>query len=615
MTWQAEGVKKVPKRAVFLLTVQIVFAFILFGRMFYLQVIESDRYKMLADKNRISVRLLQPPRGLLIGTDGVPLAFNRKTFRAVLVAEDTGGNVQKTLANFQKLVPLSQEEYDRILKEVQKKKAFVPVQIKDDLSFDEMAAIQLNLPDLAGVSIEDSLVRVYPQKQIGAHTLGYVSFITEKDLNDFAQLQKMPDIRIGRTGIEQFYESKLYGKTGARKMEINAVGREVRELSKEKSVAGDNINLTLDSRLQEAAFQAMGEQTGAAVLMDIHTGAVKTMVSTPAFDSNIFNEAIDAATWKDLNTNEHHPLLNKAISAQYSPGSIFKIVVALAALESGVITEKTRVYCDGQLVVGNHPFHCWRPHGHGSMTLKDALKNSCDVYFYQVAYDTGVDKIVEMAERLGLGEKTGIDLMDEKVGFVPSRSWKEARFGDAWRPGDTMNLGIGQGFLLVTPMQMVTLMARVANGGKKVVPHLVQQNDISEFEDLRINPNHLKIVLKGLDAVVNEKGGTAAHTHINVDGDKMGGKTASTQIRRITLKEREEGLKKQNELAWRDRDHAFFVSYAPVDNPRYALVVAVEHGGGGGSVAAPIAAKIMRKALQLDKLDKEKEAQDESVPR
>ena len=299
--------------------------------------------------------------------------------------------------------------------------------------------------------------------------------------------------------------------------------------------------------------------------------------------------------------------MNKSITGLYSPGSIFKIIVAIAGLEAGVIKEDTKINCSGKLFVGEHPFHCWQKHGHGPLNLKEALQHSCDIYFYEVAQRTGADKIIEVADRFGFGEKTGIDLDGEKEGLLPSRFWKRAKYDDGWRLGDTMNLGIGQGFLLTSPLQMVQMMARVANGGLAVKPHLIKYDTIPEWEKISVNPKHLTLVKKGLDAVVNAKGGTAAHAAISVDGQRMGGKTASTQIRRISLAEREEGLKKQYELDWKDRDHAFFVAYAPEKKPKYALVVAVEHGGGGGSTAAPIAGTIMENILLLEKEDQKKE--------
>ncbi len=602
MSWQADGIKKIWWRTIALGGILIACAFVLWARMFYLQIIESEKYKMLADKNRIAIRFLQPPRGLIYDFNGMALVFNRNSFRAVITAEDTNGKLKETLDKFSFLVPINEEERARILKEITQKKAFVPVRIRDDLSFEEMSSIQLNIPDLPGVAIEDSLMRTYPQGNIGAHVLGYVSFPKEVDFTASTNIQKMPDVRVGQIGIEQFYERQLYGATGIKKMETNAVGREVRELEKVSPRAGEDLKLTLDSRFQEIGYNAMGEESGAAILLEVETGQVKMMISMPSFDPNLFNAPIDVLTWNELNNNEKHPLVNKAISGLYSPGSIFKIVVALAALEAGVITENTKVQCEGKIFVGDHQFHCWRKNGHGVLSLKEAMQHSCDVYFYQVASKVGMDRIIDMASRLGFGEKTGIDLVGEKDGLLPTRAWKEGRYNEPWRPGDTMNLGIGQGYLQATPLQMVVMMARVANKKYKVKPSLVQNDGKAvDVEPLEIKAYYLNLVLDGLSAVVNEKGGTAFHARFDVDGEKMGGKTASTQIRRISLKEREEGIKPQNELPWKERDHAFFVAYAPLENPRYALIVAVEHGGGGSSSAAPIAKNIMKKVLELDK--------------
>lgn len=607
MAWQADGVKKVKKRAYILAFAMFCFSVLLFLRMFYLQIIDGQKYQTLADKNRIGLRQIAPSRGLILDRNLELLALNRKTFRAVITAEDTGGQVQNVLENFQKLVPLEDYEVERILKEIKRKKSFVPVRVKDDLTFDQMAAIQLNIPELPGISIEESLMRVYPQKEITAHILGYVSFLTDEDLKKDERLQKLPDIRVGRIGLERSFEKDLAGVVGTKKMEINSVGREVRELEKEEPIAGEDIQLSIDNRFQKIGFEAMKEEAGSAILLDVHTGEILMLVSTPSFDANIFNYPVSHQVWNELNQNERHPMLNKAIAGAYSPGSTFKIVVALAGLEAGVIKPSTEIDCAGRLYVGSHPFHCWKKGGHGALNLIEALQHSCDIYFYEVARKVGVDKIVEVAERLGLGQKTGVELASERSGLLPTREWKAMRYDDAWRLGDTMNMGIGQGFLLSTPLQMVLMMARVANGGYAISPTLlkVYEEDLLEKKSLNFSKAHLKEVMKGLDAVVNKIGGTAYHARLNVAGQKMGGKTASTQIRHISLAEREAGLKQQHELAWKDRDHAFFVAYAPLDKPRYALVVAVEHGGGGGSSAAPIASTIMRQVLELEISDKE----------
>ena len=583
----------------------LLFSFILFGRMFYLQVLDAEKYKMLAEKNRIGIRQIIPERGLIFDRNEQLLAQNRKTFRAIITAEDTQGNVQKVLEKFQQLVPLEDFELERIVKEIKRKKSFVPVRVKEDLTFEQMSAIQLNIPQLPGIAIEESLMRIYPEKENTAHVVGYVSFLTEADLKKNERLHNLPDVRVGRMGLENSFEVDLAGVAGSKKMEINSIGREVRELERQEPISGNDILLSIDKRLQKIAIEAMKDEAGSAVLMDIHTGEILLLVSTPSFDTNIFNGPVSHKVWSQLNSNERHPMLNKAVAGAYSPGSVFKIVVALAGLEAGVIKLDTKIDCEGRLYVGSHPFHCWKKGGHGPMNLIEALQHSCDIYFYELARQVGVDKIIEVASRLGFGQKTGIELNAERTGLLPTREWKYARYNDAWRLGDTMNLGIGQGFLLSTPIQMVQMMARVANGGYEVSPTLLKTDENGEDKkSLRFSPSHLKHVMRGLDAVVNKYGGTAYHTRLDVNGQKMAGKTASTQIRHISLAEREEGLKQQHELAWRDRDHAFFVAYAPLDKPRYALVVAVEHGGGGGSVAAPIASNIIRQVLLLEQEDK-----------
>lgn len=600
MTWYADGIRISKKRAHILLAMMMCFSVLLFFRMFFLQVIEAEKYKTLADKNRIGSHFLSAPRGIIYDRNGVPLAGNRKTFRAIITAEDTGFQVAKTLDLFQRLVPLREDEVNRILKETANKKSFVPVRVKDDLTREQVSAVELNLPSLSGISIEESLMRVYPKKEKTAHTIGYVKAVDDPK-------RMLREEKMGKTGVEQFYNDDLTGKTGVKKMEVNSVGRQVRELERQEPVQGEDLQLSIDARLQDIGFAALKEETGSAVLMDVETGEVLMLVSTPSFDPNLFNYPISTSVWKSLNDELHRPQVNKAISEHYAPGSTFKIVVALAGLEAGVIEPDTQIHCDGKMYVGNHPFHCWKKTGHGSLNLKQALQHSCDVYFYEVARRVGADKIADMAERLGFGSVSGIELNGELSGLVPTNMWKVARRNESWRLGDTMNMGIGQGFLETTPIQMVQMMARVANGKKKVKPTLIKvdKDRTEQFDDLDIDPRYIAAVKEGLEDVVNKRGGTAFGARIDVDGQKMGGKTASTQIRQISLAEREQGIKQQHELAWKDRDHAFFLAYAPVDNPRYALVVAVEHGGGGGMVAAPIAGTIMKQVLELEIADEQ----------
>ena len=346
----------------------------------------------------------------------------------------------------------------------------------------------------------------------------------------------------------------------------------------------------------------MGEEAGSAIVMDVKNGAVLALVSMPSFDANVFTMPIPTKIWKSLIENEKKPLQNKAVNGLYSPGSIFKLVVALAGLESGHITADRKVFCSGRVQIGNQYFHCWKRAGHGHLTLEEALMHSCDVYFYQLAQEIGPDKIAETARRLGFGELTGINLTGEKAGIVPTKAWKKQRYDEGWRLGDTLNYSIGQGYLTVTPIQMARAVAEIANGGYRIQPHLIASlpdHFAVSSEKREFQPNHLRLVQSGMNMVVNQSGGTGYKARIDVNGQKMAGKTASTQVRRITMKERQSGIISQSQLEWKYRDHGMFAAFAPVDKPRFVVIVVIEHGGGGASAAAPVAARIMQETLRL----------------
>lgn len=604
LLWKYERLHVLYKRMAILIGIFFLLVFVLVARLFYMQIIEGDKYRQLADKNRISIRQTLPARGYVYDRNGVKLAENRKTFQAILMREQAP-DYRKTLRSFQKILSLNEEEILRIEKEIKRKRAFMPIRIKDNLSFQEAALIQLNAPDLMGIQTEEETTRLYPLGADAAHVVGYVSLLTDRDMENDPDnpLLDLPGYRVGRVGIEHALENTLQGKPGMRKTEINAYGRSVRVLEEEKAIKGENITLTIDARLQQFATKAMGEQAGAVIVMDVKTGAIFALVSTPSFDSNVFTMPIPTKVWKSLIENEKKPLQNKAINGLYSPGSIFKLVVALAGLESGHITADRKVFCSGRVQIGNQYFHCWKRAGHGHLTLEEALMHSCDVYFYQLAQEIGPDKIAEVARRLGFGQLTGTNLTGEKEGIVPTKEWKKERYDEGWRLGDTLNYSIGQGYLTVTPIQMVQAIAEIANNGYQIQPYLIQDlNPAQEkilTKKLHFNPEHLKLVRSGMNMVVNKVGGTGYKARIDVNGQKMAGKTASTQVRRITMKERQSGVVSQSQLPWKYRDHGMFGAFAPIDNPRFAIIVVVEHGGGGSSAAAPVAARIMREALRL----------------
>lgn len=599
--------KVLIKRSMIMAGCKVFVLLCIIARLYYLQVYQADRFKTLADENRISTRLLIPQRGIIYDRNHKVLATNEQNFQALIVAEQTT-NVQETLDAFKKIMPLSDSEEERIKRDLKRNRSFVPIKIKDNLTWEEVSRIQLNASDLPGIIIDEGLNRYYPYGEKMAPVIGYVAAVSEKDVKDDPLLE-VPGFKIGKSGIEKYLEQRLRGKGGILKLEVNAYGRVMKEIEETEGVHGENITLTLDARLQEKVYDAFGEESGAAILLDVHSGEILAFVSTPSFDPNAFTQGLSTEQWNALLNNERHPLTNKAIQGQYSPGSVFKPLVAIAGLEAGAIKTDTRHFCAGKMLLGDHPFHCWKKIGHGYLDVVEALKHSCDIFFYETAQRTGIDKIAEVARRFGLGKAVNIGLENEKSGLVPDKEWKLKRYGEPWQVGESLISGIGQGYLLVTPLQLATMTARLANGGYEVTPTFFPVKDKNHFNKINVSKAHLDIVKQGMFEVVNAPGGTAWASQFVYNGQRMSGKTGSVQVRRISLKERQTGIIKQQDLPWKYRDHAIFIAYAPADNPKYALAVLVEHGGGGSSVAAPIAAKILKESLILDPVGKEAAAQ------
>lgn len=607
-----ERQKVLTRRALMLGAGQLGLIGALVGRLYYLQVVQADRYRMLAEDNRISIRLLPPPRGEIVDRFGVPLAINEKNYRVVIVREQSG-NVPVTLERLGRIIDLPEREVRRVLRDMRRKRAFVPITVRENLSWEEVSRVEVNAPDLPGISIEVGLTRFYPYASQAAHVLGYVAAVSESELTGDPLLE-LPDFRIGKNGIEKVHDQHLRGKGGTSQVEVNALGRVIRELSREEGQPGGRIEITLDMELQRFTVNRLGEESAAAVIMDVHNGDVLTLASTPGYDPNAFNRGLTPNEWEELISNERGPLTNKAIAGQYAPGSTFKMVVALAALEAGVISPSQRVFCPGYLELGDTRFHCWKKHGHGHMDMHDALKNSCDVYFYEVSKRLGIARIAAMAERLGMGQTLGFDLPGERPGLIPSREWKQARLGKPWHQGETLIAGIGQGYILTTPLQLAVMTARLVNGGIAVTPHLTRHPPAQgglqtaalpggdgNFPALGIAPEHLRLIRTAMAAVTNDpNGGTAYRARITEAGLEMGGKTGTAQVRRITMAERLTGVRKNGDLPWRHRDHALFVGYAPVNAPRYCCAVIVEHGGGGSAVAAPIARDLLIETQRRD---------------
>ena len=577
----------------------------LVGRMYYLQVVESDRYKTLADENRINFRLLAPPRGRIVDRFGVPIADNQQNYRVVLIPEQTD-DVEETLLRLGRIIPIREREEKRILREISRKRSFVPVTLRENLSWEDVARIEVNTPDLPGVMIDVGQSRYYPYATEMAHVLGYVAAVSEGE-TEGDPLLELPGFRIGKSGIEKVYDLALRGSSGSSQVEVNAFGRVIRELERSAGQPGVQLQLTIDTGLQKVAAERLGDESGSVVVMDVHSGDVLAMVSTPGFDPNDFNKGLSNEKWNALISNEKSPLINKSVGGHYAPGSTFKMVVAMAALEKGVISSESEVFCTGEMALGNAVFHCWKRGGHGLVDLNKGLAQSCDVYFYEIAKRTGIERIAKMARRLGLGSILGLDIPGEKSGLIPSDAWKRGAIGVPWQQGETLLAGIGQGYVLTTPLQLAVMTARLVNGGVAVTPHLtrdivkpdgVAPRKAEQPRDLGLVPGHLALIRKGMNTVVNEPGGTAFRSRIRQPEFRMGGKTGTAQVRRISKQEREVRVLKNEELPWKKRDHALFVGFAPVDAPRYAVAVIVEHGGGGSKVAAPIGRDVLEAAQQ-----------------
>lgn len=573
---------------------------LLAGRMFQLSVLQREQFATLAEDNRVNLQLLAPRRGRVFDRFGTELAKTSQNFRVLLIPEQAK-DIRVSLERVAQLIPLSPHRMRRILRDVQRGKAFNPVLVAEGLDWDSFAKININAPELTGIEPDVGELRSYPFGPWLSHVLGYVAGVTDKDIEREPELLSLPGFRVGRSGVERAADDALRGKPGAAQVEVNAHGRVIRELSRREGIVGQDVVLGLDMEVQKLAQERLVGQSGSVIVMDVKTGAIISIVSAPGYDPNAFTTTVTPALWKELNENPLKPLLNKAITGMYPPGSTFKPVVALAALASGRMSPTARVHCSGATLLGSHVFHCWKKGGHGSMDMHAAIKNSCDVYFYECARRTGIEEIAKMSRKFGLGQIYGLEIPGEKPGLVPDPAWKLRARKDNWRDGDTYNVGIGQGALLTTPLQLAVMTARLANGGKAVIPHVIRsysgvERVMPEPEDMGLDPLHVKIVHSGMDAVTNQ-GGTGARSRIDIEGFDMAGKTGTAQVRRLTAELRGKHF---SAIPWAFRDHALFIAFAPVTEPRYAISVVIEHGGAGSKIAAPIAKDIMTLVAQRD---------------
>ena len=559
----------------------------LVARLGWLQITNSDQYTTLSDKNRIHVNLITPVRGYVLDRSGHVLAHNEQNFRVQIVPEQTQ-NMKRSLDNLSRIIDLRPSEKEEVMKRARKQAKFIPIKIKDNLSWEDVSAIEISLPDLAGISIDVGQKRLYPYDMTFAHLVGYVGSVSDKDMTNDPVL-RLPGFQIGKTGVERKFELGLRGRAGTKSVEVNSSGRMVRELGEEKGRIGKSVSLTIDKDLQHAVMKRLSRvKSASAVIMDVHTGAVYACASYPSFDPNLFATRLPSKVWNGLLENPGKPLNNKAISGQYPPGSTFKMVTVLAALEAGVIDRKTSFHCPGHFDVNEERFHCWKRAGHGWMNAYTSLEQSCDTFFYNIAQELGIDRIAKMARRMGLGQSYNLSIPQEAKGLVPDKNWKRGKFGTEWHLGETIVATIGQGYISATPLQMAVMTSRMVNGGYAVEPWIVAHDGEyharkrqKQWRNIGLPKEDLQTIIRGMELVTTGADGTAKKSSIDVKGREMAGKTGTSQVKRITRAERKAGRLSQEEIIWKHRHHALFVGYAPMDDPRYVCSVVVEHGGSG----------------------------------
>ena len=637
-----EVANQISKRMFLVGSLQIGFGLILIGRLYQLQILHSDSYLKLSDKNQFDHRLVIAPRGRLLDSKNRLLAGNSEVFELVVIPARTK-NLELLLKEIDNIVGLSKEEIKDILVIAKNQPDFIEISIKSDLTQRELSHLAIRSAILEGVLFQKNFNRIYPQGKLFSHVTGYVSGITAREVEKDRKLQRLVGLKTGKSGLEKTLDDSLRGIAGKERIEVNSRGKPVRFISDSVPKQGRDHKLTIDMDIQSYAVNRLklgnseqvemaqssvqeainnndelkahiniGEtmilkdansryvppEAGAVVLMDIHTGGVIAMVSSPAYDPNLFAGRISNRAWNNLNEHPRVPLLNRVIAGLYSPGSTFKMVVYAAALEAGVISSDSSYNCKGFFEFGDRDFYCWQEKGHGVVNGRQAIAQSCDVYFYQIALKTGIERIHNMAKRMGLGEITNVGIPDEKVGIMPNREWKKNTRGTVWTPGETVIAGIGQGFVLTTPIQLSVMTARLANGKKAVKAKLLSEatKNSDDFLPLNINSSVLREIQRSMRSVISSGRGTARKYELN--GYGLAGKTGTVQVKRITKAEREEGIIDNIDRRWKDRDHALFVGYAPYDKPKYAISVIVEHGGSGSSMAAPIARDILQFALE-----------------
>jgi penicillin-binding protein 2 len=590
-----------------LLAIIIVFFFfsVIAARLWSLQISSGEEYKDLADNNRVRIRSARAPRGHILDKHGKEIVTNRPSFNVVMIREDSY-DIDDVLKRLSIILHEDLESLWEQIREAEGTPRHLPIVLKEDIDWETLAYLENHKYKFPGVRMEVQPVRTFHYGDLAANTIGYIGSITRKQMEDDKEGVYEGGDLIGKRGLERLREKDLRGEKGNSSTEVNARGFEQRELKSLDPLPGNDLQLTIDAELQLAAeqFMEIGEKAGAVVALEVNTGRVLAAASAPSIHLEDFIGGISQSNWDALLNNSRHPLINKSIQAAYPPGSTYKIVTALAGLSEGVIDENTILYCPGHYYFGKRVYRCWKHSGHGEVDLRKAITQSCDVYFYQVGERAGVDNLAKYARKLGLGQKTGVEMEHEKSGLIPTKEWKRKRYKEKWHPGETLSIAIGQGFNLLTPLQVCLMTATAANGGKVYRPQIIESvttpegEVIEKFEPQLIaelndrERSFLKIIREGLVGVVQGKRGTARG--VRIKGLTIGGKTGTAQVVRIS---QYKGLK-EKDIPYKFRDHAWFTCYAPADNPQIAVTVLVEHGLHGGSVAGPIARVILKKYFE-----------------
>tara|TARA_B100002052_G_scaffold181033_1_gene164866 strand:- start:2469 stop:4343 length:1875 start_codon:yes stop_codon:yes gene_type:complete len=577
--------------------------FIMIGivsRLFFLQVKENKKYLTLSDKNRIREWKLAPVRGEFHDYFGNVIAGNFEAYQLHVIPEQVE-DFRYVIFRLKDLLELSDREFRKIIKKKNEIKPWETLIVSDNLDWQKFSKINNHLYDLNGVKPVISISRNYPYSENFTHLIGYVSQANQKDIENVQSIQKnfVPGLKVGKVGLEKSFEDKLIGSNDIERYEVNAYGRRISQLEFQKGKKGETLRLTIDTNVQKLTTELLKDKAGSICVMDIYTGEIIAMNSSPSFDPNLFVFGISKDDWQLIRNNPLKPLVNKTLQGNYSPGSTIKPIVALSALENGIINTNFTVKCTGKTEMYGQTYHCWKKKGHGFVSLRNAMKQSCDTYFYEIARKLGVDKLSQTAKKFGLGEKVFGNLFDiEKKGLVPNTQWKKNALGQGWLLGETMITGIGQGYIQTTPIQLCLMTAQIANGGYKIYPQLIvgqqiKNQEIEKFSPLYDNPRNIRIIQDAMFGSTNEVMGTSYRSRIDDPKYQFAGKTGTSQVKKITEQERELDLK-TFEIPYEQRDHALYVAFGPYKNPRYALSILIEHGGNGSTTAAPMAKKLFK---------------------